>query len=46
MLSYEDSSKNKEIRFYDKVVNHDEVMSLNDKGSTKIAYEAGFPLDA
>ena len=46
MLSYEDSSKNKEIRFYDKVVNHDEVMSLSDKGSTKIDYETGFPLDA
>ena len=46
MLSYEDSSKNKEILFYDKVVNHDKVMSLNDKGSTKIDYEAGFPLDA
>jgi len=46
MLSYEDSSKNKEILFYDKVVNHDEVMSLNDKGSKKIDYETGFPLDA
>ena len=46
MLSYEDSSKNKEILFYDKVVNHDEVMSLNDRGSTKIDYETGFPLDA
>lgn len=46
MLSYEDSSKKKEILFYDKVVNHDELMSLNDKGSTKIDYESDFPLNA
>lgn len=46
MLSYEDSSKNKELLFYDKVVNHDELMSLNDNGSTSIDYESEFSLDA
>ena len=46
MLSYEDSSKKKEILFYDKVVNHDQLMSLSDKGSTKIDYETDFPLNA
>ena len=46
MLSYEDSSKKKEILFYDKVVNHDELMSLSDKGSIKIDYESDFPLNA
>ena len=46
MLSYEDSSIKKELLFYDKVVNHDEIMSLSDHGCTPIDYEAGFPLDA
>jgi len=46
MFVYEDTSENKEILFYDKTVNQDKTMSLNDMGSKKIDYETGFPLDA
>jgi hypothetical protein len=46
MLSYEDSSDTKELLFYDKVVNQDELMSLKDNGSTAIEYHKGFSLDA
>ncbi len=46
MLSYEDSSKNKELIFYDKVVKNDQISSLDDKGATVINYKNGFPLDA
>tara|TARA_B100001245_G_scaffold196060_1_gene154940 strand:+ start:69 stop:671 length:603 start_codon:yes stop_codon:yes gene_type:complete len=46
MLSYEDSSEKKEILFYDKTVNHDKLMTLNDKGSVSIEYDDGYPLDA
>jgi len=46
MLVYEDSSEKKEIFFYDKTVNKDEMMTLNDKGSNKVEYDNGYPLDA
>jgi predicted dehydrogenase len=46
MLVYEDSSEKKEILFYDKKVDRDEMMTLNDRGSNKIKYESGYPLDA
>ena len=46
MLSYEDSSEKKEILFYDKTVNRDKFMTLNDKGSVAIEYDKGYPLDA
>ena len=46
MLSYEDSSHKKELLFYDKVVNPEDLMSLNDNGTIPINYKSGFPLDA
>jgi UDP-2-acetamido-3-amino-2,3-dideoxy-glucuronate N-acetyltransferase len=46
MLVYEDSSERKEILFYDKTVNHNEMMTLNDEGSNAIEYDSGYPLDA
>ena len=46
MLSYEDSSDKKELLFYDKVVNPEDLMSLNDNGTISINYKSGFPLDA
>ena len=46
MLSYEDSSDKKELLFYDKAVNHDDLMSLKDNGLSSIDYESGFALDA
>jgi predicted dehydrogenase len=46
MLVYEDSSEKKEILFYDKTVNQDKMMTLNDKGSNKVEYESVYPLDA
>ena len=32
--------------FYDKTVNRDKFMTLNDKGSVAIEYDEGYPLDA
>lgn len=46
MLSYEDSSEKKEILFYDKTVNRDKLMTLNNQGSVAIEYDSGYPLDA
>ena len=46
MLSYEDSSKNKEIIFYQKSVDLSCNEYLNDDGQISIEYDKGYPLDA
>tara|TARA_B100001250_G_scaffold355305_1_gene329733 strand:+ start:1129 stop:2070 length:942 start_codon:yes stop_codon:yes gene_type:complete len=46
MLSYEDSSKNKEIVFYQKSVDHSCNEYLNDDGKISIEYDKRYPLDA
>ena len=32
--------------FYDKTVNRDKLMTLNNQGSVAIEYDEGYPLDA
>ena len=46
MLSYEDSSNNKEIVFYQKSIDHSSNEYLNDDGKISIKYDKGYPLDA